>query len=66
LSFLVIDAKGGEGQLGVMHAWIYGELMDFAWALFALLPLATHELYMPNFVALHVYALCIAWTRFVI
>ena len=34
--------------------------------LFALLPLATHDLYMSNFVALHVYALCLAWTRFVI
>ena len=34
--------------------------------LFALLPFATHDLFMSNFVALHVYTLCLAWTRFVI
>ena len=34
--------------------------------LFDLLPLATHVLLVLNSIALHVYALCLAWTRLVI
>ena len=60
----------GEKCLDWSDTWILGELMtsfgDHLEILFALLPLATHDLYVSNSIALHVYALCLAWTRFVI
>ena len=34
--------------------------------LFDLLPLASHVLFVSNSIALHIYALCLAWTWFVI
>ena len=34
--------------------------------LYDLLPLATHVLFVLNSIALHVYTLCLAWTRLVI
>ena len=62
LTFLAIDAKGGEGaleclDLGGAHG-LHMEIIRFR------LPLATLVPFVLNSIALLVYDLCLAWTRF--